>query len=153
MAIRAGSDIHDALLRTGAFPVEFLDAVEVGEQSGRISETLLTRDFTFAEGMAPLEIAIPPAALAGTCDHPARGPWDYATIDAIPQKPGLPTRTCQGEASFRFIGLAPGEYSLRFRAEGCEPRRVDNVIVRKGETTWLEEVSLRPATPKEETAP
>ncbi len=29
------------LQRTGAFPDEFLDAVEVGEQSGRISETLL----------------------------------------------------------------------------------------------------------------
>ena len=41
LAIRGGSDIHEALRQTGAFPVEFLDAVEVGEQSGRISETLL----------------------------------------------------------------------------------------------------------------
>jgi type II secretory pathway component PulF len=29
------------LRQTGAFPVEFLDAMEVGEQSGRASETLL----------------------------------------------------------------------------------------------------------------
>jgi type IV pilus assembly protein PilC len=39
--IRAGGEMHEALRQTGAFPHEFLDALEVGEQSGRSSETLL----------------------------------------------------------------------------------------------------------------
>jgi hypothetical protein len=119
----------------------------------RTSETLLTRDFAFAKGMAPLEISMPAAALAGTFDYPGRGPWHYATIEAIPRQPGLPTRTCRGQTAFRFIGLAPGEYSLRFQAEACEPKRIDNVIVRKGETTWLDEVTLSPARPKKENRP
>jgi type IV pilus assembly protein PilC len=41
LAIRGGSEMHEALRQTGAFPVEFLDAMEVGERSGRTSETLL----------------------------------------------------------------------------------------------------------------
>jgi type II secretory pathway component PulF len=37
----AGDELHTALRQTGAFPVDFLDALEVGEQSGRVSEILL----------------------------------------------------------------------------------------------------------------
>ncbi len=39
--LKAGREMHAALRDTGAFPIEFLDALEVGEQSGRVSETLL----------------------------------------------------------------------------------------------------------------
>jgi len=39
-AIRSGHEIHEALKETGAFPVAFLDAVEVGEQSGMLTETM-----------------------------------------------------------------------------------------------------------------
>jgi type IV pilus assembly protein PilC len=41
LLVRGGKEIHEALRQTNAFPVEFLDAVEVGELSGRLSETLL----------------------------------------------------------------------------------------------------------------
>jgi type II secretory pathway component PulF len=40
LRIRRGQEIHEALSATGAFPADFLDAVEVGERSGRLSETL-----------------------------------------------------------------------------------------------------------------
>jgi type IV pilus assembly protein PilC len=40
-SVRSGKEIHEALRQTRAFPAEFLDAVEVGEHSGRTSETLL----------------------------------------------------------------------------------------------------------------
>lgn len=40
-AIRSGHEMHDALRETGAFPHDFLDAVQVGEESGRLSESLL----------------------------------------------------------------------------------------------------------------
>jgi type II secretory pathway component PulF len=39
-AIRAGSDITSALADTRAFPREFLDSFHVGEQSGRLPETM-----------------------------------------------------------------------------------------------------------------
>lgn len=107
------------------------------------SETLLTRDFEVSKGMAPLKIEMPPSALSGAFDNPAAGPWDRATIEAIPQQPGRPTRTCYGEASFRFIGLAPGKYSLRVQAEGCETKHIDDVIIQRGQATWLDKVTLK----------
>lgn len=39
-AISTGQSIHEALGRTGAFPQEMLDAVEIGEDSGRLAESL-----------------------------------------------------------------------------------------------------------------
>jgi type II secretory pathway component PulF len=39
-SIRRGSDLHDALDSTASYPREFLDTIEVGEQSGRLSESL-----------------------------------------------------------------------------------------------------------------
>ena len=39
-AIRAGREVHEALADTGAFPFEFLAAVEVGERSGRLPEAM-----------------------------------------------------------------------------------------------------------------
>jgi len=39
-SIRRGSDLTDALAATGSYPREFLDTIEVGEQSGRLSESL-----------------------------------------------------------------------------------------------------------------
>jgi type IV pilus assembly protein PilC len=39
-SIRAGNEMHTALRATQAFPQDFLDAVEVGEQSGRLTESL-----------------------------------------------------------------------------------------------------------------
>jgi type II secretory pathway component PulF len=39
-AIMAGHSIHEAFCRTGDFPVEFLDMLAVGEQSGEVSESM-----------------------------------------------------------------------------------------------------------------
>ena len=39
-SIRRGSNLHDALDTTAHYPREFLDTIEVGEQSGRLSESL-----------------------------------------------------------------------------------------------------------------
>jgi type II secretory pathway component PulF len=39
-SIRAGQELYEALERTGVFPRSFIDAMEVGERSGRMSETL-----------------------------------------------------------------------------------------------------------------
>jgi type IV pilus assembly protein PilC len=39
---RRGQEISEALAATGAFPPEFLDALEVGETSGRLPETMAT---------------------------------------------------------------------------------------------------------------
>ncbi|MBC8875097.1 MAG: carboxypeptidase regulatory-like domain-containing protein [Planctomycetes bacterium] len=107
------------------------------------SETLLTRNFEVSKRMAPLEIEMLPSALSGTFDNPAAGPWDRATVEAIPQQPGRPTRTCYGEASFRFIGLAPGKYSLRVQAQGCETKHIDDVIIQRGQATWLDKFALK----------
>ena len=38
--IQSGESIHEAITKTGIFPVEFLHAVQVGEESGRLSETM-----------------------------------------------------------------------------------------------------------------
>jgi type II secretory pathway component PulF len=38
--IRSGREIHEALEDTGAFPIHFIDAVQVGEQSGQLVESL-----------------------------------------------------------------------------------------------------------------
>ncbi len=40
-AIRSGHEMHQALRETAAFPSDFLDSVQVGEESGRLSESLL----------------------------------------------------------------------------------------------------------------
>ncbi len=40
LSIRSGRELHEALAATRVFPRSFLDAVEVGEHSGRLSETL-----------------------------------------------------------------------------------------------------------------
>lgn len=39
-AITRGQTMHSALKQTGAFPDEFLDAIAVGEETGRLSESL-----------------------------------------------------------------------------------------------------------------
>jgi type IV pilus assembly protein PilC len=39
-AIRSGREMHEAFAETGAFPIDFIDVVQVGEQSGRVVESL-----------------------------------------------------------------------------------------------------------------
>ncbi len=39
-SIRAGDEIHQAMAATGVFPVHFIDAVHVGEESGRLPESM-----------------------------------------------------------------------------------------------------------------
>ncbi|HWC89682.1 MAG TPA: type II secretion system F family protein [Pirellulales bacterium] len=41
-SMRRGQQISEALAATGVFPPEFLDAIEVGETSGRLPETMAT---------------------------------------------------------------------------------------------------------------
>ncbi len=41
-SIRAGNEVHESLEATGAFPFEFVSAVEVGERSGRLPEAMKT---------------------------------------------------------------------------------------------------------------
>lgn len=38
--IRAGDEVHEAFRATGAFPLGFLDAVQVGEESGQLVESM-----------------------------------------------------------------------------------------------------------------
>jgi type II secretory pathway component PulF len=38
--VEAGTDLATSLRRTGAFPGDFLDALEVGEQTGRVAESM-----------------------------------------------------------------------------------------------------------------
>ena len=38
--LKQGNTIHDSLKNTGEFPVEFLDVVQVGEETGQLSESL-----------------------------------------------------------------------------------------------------------------
>jgi hypothetical protein len=109
--------------------------------------TFLTRDFVFTRGMAPLRLEFPAAALAGRVQITGAGMWDVATIEAVPKEPGLPTRTCRSQSSFRFIGLAPGTYSLRIHAREYQTQVVDNVIVRSGQVTWLDPITLQRALP------
>jgi type II secretory pathway component PulF len=39
-SIRGGNDLYEALLRTGVFPHDFMDTIQVGEQSGRLAESM-----------------------------------------------------------------------------------------------------------------
>lgn len=39
-AIQSGDEIHEALGETGAFPIHFIEAVQVGEESGQLVESL-----------------------------------------------------------------------------------------------------------------
>jgi hypothetical protein len=115
-------------------------------------ETLLTREFTFTEGMPPMQIELPAASLAGQFRNPVQPafrPGDYESIEAIPRQPGLPTRTCYGQNDFRFVGLAPGEYTVRILAGGCDENRIEHVIVEKGKVTWLDRSVLKASKPSE----
>ncbi|MGD9721388.1 MAG: type II secretion system F family protein [Pirellulales bacterium] len=38
--IRAGREIHEALAAANVFPIDFLDAVQVGEESGKLTESM-----------------------------------------------------------------------------------------------------------------
>ena len=40
-SLGAGEEVYVALVRSGAFPADFLDALQVGEQSGRLDEAML----------------------------------------------------------------------------------------------------------------
>lgn len=48
-SIRAGHEIHTTLADTGAFPRVFLDAVEVGEESGTLAETMANMSNLYQE--------------------------------------------------------------------------------------------------------
>ncbi|HTU25594.1 MAG TPA: type II secretion system F family protein, partial [Pirellulales bacterium] len=39
-SIRGGSELHEAMDETGVFPRRLIDAIAVGERSGRLSETM-----------------------------------------------------------------------------------------------------------------
>jgi hypothetical protein len=66
----------------------------------------------------------------------------------------LPTRSCKAKQGFRFLGLEPGRYTLRFRSDDFQEKRIDGVIVEKGKTTWLAPVSLdRAVEPKSSGTP
>jgi type IV pilus assembly protein PilC len=39
-SIRGGSELHEAMTETGVFPRRIVDAIAVGERSGRLSETM-----------------------------------------------------------------------------------------------------------------
>jgi len=41
-SIRGGSELHEAMFQTGVFPDRIVDAIAVGERSGRLSETMQT---------------------------------------------------------------------------------------------------------------
>jgi type IV pilus assembly protein PilC len=47
LTMRRGGEMHDAFRATGRFPQDFLDTIQTGELSGRVSETLqiLSRDY------------------------------------------------------------------------------------------------------------
>jgi hypothetical protein len=109
-----------------------------------------TREIVVTENTTPLQIRMPAASLVGVLDNPADTTWKQAEIEAIPSRPDLPTRTCRGELrsrrpDFRFLGLAPGEYTLRIRVAGCEEKRVPGVIVERGKTAWLGRIALQSA--------
>jgi type IV pilus assembly protein PilC len=48
-SIRSGQDIHSTLSETGAFPYAFLNAVEVGEESGTLAETMANMSNLYQE--------------------------------------------------------------------------------------------------------
>jgi type II secretory pathway component PulF len=39
-SIRSGQEIHEALAKTNVFPIDFLDSVRVGEESGQLVESM-----------------------------------------------------------------------------------------------------------------
>jgi type IV pilus assembly protein PilC len=39
-SIRSGNEIHESLTNTGVFPIDFIDAVQVGEESGQLVESM-----------------------------------------------------------------------------------------------------------------
>jgi type II secretory pathway component PulF len=47
LTIRRGGEMYDAFRSTGRYPDDFLDTIQTGELSGRVSETLqtLSRDY------------------------------------------------------------------------------------------------------------
>jgi len=55
--IEQGLDIHTALMATGAFPVELLDQIAVGEESGQLVETMARQSIEYQE-KAGLAISI-----------------------------------------------------------------------------------------------
>lgn len=61
-SIRAGNEINEALGRTGAFPLLFVDAVAVGEESGMLSETMANLSKQY-QGEAKLAMTIITAIL------------------------------------------------------------------------------------------
>ena len=116
-------------------------------------ETMLVREVAVTNRTPPLEITLPPAALAGRLQQQAKpakpgalhavlDESEQVSIEAIPQQASLPTRSCQAKHAFRFLGLEPGRYTLRFRAEDFHEKRIEGVIVEKGKTTWLPPVPL-----------
>jgi hypothetical protein len=44
------------------------------------------------------------------------------------------------EGRFTIDPCPPGEYTLRFRAEGCEEKTLEKVVVQRGKVTWLGDV-------------
>jgi protocatechuate 3,4-dioxygenase beta subunit len=118
------------------------------------SQTMLTRDFTFAEGMGALRVEVLPAALVGTIESappglvgPGPGGFEKFTVVAVGTAAGLPTRTCTTDDVFRFIGLPPGKYSLRVSTKYQTFQPVE-ARVEKGKTTWLGPVYLAPVNTK-----
>jgi|GEM_PF-4183761 len=109
------------------------------------SETFLVREFEFTEEMKKLEIAMPPAALAGRFDYPNQGGWARTTVEVIPQGKTTAIRTCEAESSYRFIGLKSGKYSLRFRNRDHVLKQINDITVKDGETKWMEPVILKAA--------
>ncbi len=68
-SLRRGNEIADALHATGAFPAELLDAVEVGERSGRLPEALASLSKNYQDqaqkAMATLTVLATFAVWAG----------------------------------------------------------------------------------------
>ena len=58
--IAGGNSIHEAFLRAGGYPVDFLDTLAVGEQSGKIVESmgLLARQYQDRARMAMAALAV-----------------------------------------------------------------------------------------------
>ena len=115
---------------------------------------MLTRDFTFAEGRPRCGWKCRPPRGRNHRDgavgvgRVAAGNLDEFTVVAAGTAAGLPTRTCTTHDDFRFIGLAPGKYSLRIstKEETFQPVEAS---VEKGKTTWLGPIYVTPVKTKE----
>lgn len=130
-----------------------LTLTAVYEEVYNADEVLVTREFEFVKNMPPLKIELTSSSIVGTVERPADGWRAFASVDAIPKTKGLPTRTCRCQRTFRFIGLAPGEYTLRFHDDWSEEKRLDDVIVQKGKTTWLAPTKLKALEAEEKKTP